>query len=111
LWYIQFMEKILYALAEPKRTAIVELLRDGPLTVGEIAAKLSIPQPQASKHLRVLYEAGLVKIYPLANKRIYELEPDGLQKLDDWIDSFRGLWEQRLDRLESYLKEKEGRNT
>ncbi|TVP88935.1 MAG: ArsR family transcriptional regulator [Alkalicoccus sp.] len=103
------MEKILYALAEPKRTAIVELLRDGPLTVGEIAAELSIPQPQVSKHLRVLYEAGLVKIYPLANKRIYELEPQGLQKLDEWLDTFRELWEQRFDRLESYLKEKEGR--
>ncbi|PTL38500.1 ArsR/SmtB family transcription factor [Alkalicoccus saliphilus] len=105
------MEKILSALAEPKRTAIIELLRDGPMTVGEIADKLRIPQPQASKHLRVLYEAGLVKIYPMANRRIYELEPDGLQKLDDWLETFRELWEQRLDRLESYLKEEEGRNT
>jgi DNA-binding transcriptional ArsR family regulator len=99
------MEKILYALSEPKRIAIVELLREGPLTVGEIAAKLSIQQPQVSKHLRVLYEAGLVKIYPLANKRIYELNPEGLQELDEWINTFRELWEKRFDRLESYLKE------
>ena len=79
------MNSTIIALAEPNRLQIVELLRDGPLSVGEIAEKLGLKQPQVSKHLRVLSEAGLVEVQPIANKRIYKLRP---QPLKEWI---RGL--------------------
>lgn len=94
----------LSALAEPNRLAIVELLRDGPLTVGEIADRLQIRQPQASKHLKVLNEAGIVEVRPEANRRIYRLRPEPLQEIDDWLESFRGLWEERFERLTDYLQ-------
>ncbi|MBD0383684.1 ArsR/SmtB family transcription factor [Paenibacillus sedimenti] len=93
------------ALAEPNRLHIFELLRDGPLTVGEIADRLGLQQPQVSKHLRVLSEAGLVDVHPIANRRIYKLRPRSLQELDTWLDSFRRIWEERFDRLDEYLQE------
>ncbi|OME95155.1 MULTISPECIES: ArsR/SmtB family transcription factor [Paenibacillus] len=93
----------LNALAEPNRLQIVELLRDGPLTVGQVADRLKIRQPQTSKHLKILHEAGLVEVQAEANRRIYRLRPEPLQEMDEWLESFRGIWEQRLDQLEDYL--------
>ncbi|WP_098746439.1 metalloregulator ArsR/SmtB family transcription factor [Paenibacillus sp. EZ-K15] len=94
----------LNALAEPNRLQIVELLRDGPLTVGQIADRLKIRQPQTSKHLKLLHEAGMVEVHAEANRRIYRLRPEPLQEMDEWLESFRGIWEKRLDQLEHYLE-------
>ncbi|WP_156410947.1 ArsR/SmtB family transcription factor [Paenibacillus sp. Soil787] len=99
------MNKTFSALAEPNRLHIVELLRDGPLTVGEIADRLELQQPQVSKHLRVLSEAELVEVQPAANKRIYKLQFQSLKELDGWLDSFRRMWEERFDRLDDYLQQ------
>lgn len=93
----------LNALAEPNRLQIVELLRDGPLTVNQVADRLKIRQPQTSKHLKILHEAGMVEVQAEANRRIYRLRPEPLQEMDEWLESFRGIWEQRLDQLEDYL--------
>jgi DNA-binding transcriptional ArsR family regulator len=93
------------ALAEPNRLRIVELLRDAPLTVGEIADRLGLQQPQVSKHLRILSDAGLVEVHPIANRRIYKLRPDPLKELDFWLKSFRRVWDVRFDRMEDYLYE------
>ncbi|MFH5184229.1 ArsR/SmtB family transcription factor [Paenibacillus sp. TAB 01] len=103
--YIQNMNSTFSALAEPNRLHIVELLREGPLTVGEIADRLGLHQPQASKHLRVLSEAGIVEMHKDANRRIYKLRTQPLQELDTWLDSFRRIWEAKFDRLEEYLNE------
>jgi DNA-binding transcriptional ArsR family regulator len=103
------MNSTLIALAEPNRLQIVELLRDGPLSVGEIAESLGLKQPQVSKHLRVLSDAGLVEVQPIANKRIYKLRPQPLKEMDSWIKSFRHVWEQRFDQLDDYLKKLQGK--
>ncbi len=95
----------LIALAEPNRLQIVELLLDGPRPVGEIVDKLRLRQPQVSKHLRVLNDAGLVDVRPVAQQRIYSLKPQPFKELDDWLRSYRRLWEQRYDRFESVLQE------
>ena len=94
----------LAALAEPNRLQIVELLRSGPRPVGEIAEKLHLNQPQVSKHLRVLTEVGLVEVHPLAQQRIYNLRPQAFRELDDWLESYRRLWDERHDRLNDYLR-------
>ncbi|WP_025849062.1 ArsR/SmtB family transcription factor [Brevibacillus agri] len=93
------------ALAEPNRLQIVELLRDGPLTVGEIADRLGLRQPQASKHLKVLCDNGIVEAKAEANRRIYRLRPEPFQALDAWVKSFQRIMEQRYDNLEDYLRE------
>ncbi|KRE54390.1 ArsR/SmtB family transcription factor [Paenibacillus sp. Soil522] len=92
------------ALAEPSRLRIVELLHGGPLTVGEIADRLGLRQPQASKHLRVLLEAGLVEVQAVANRRNYYLRSEPFQALDAWLETYRNIWDERLDNLENYLQ-------
>ena len=94
----------LTALAEPNRLLIVELLREGPRPVGEIAGKLHLNQPQVSKHLRVLSEAGLVEVHPFAQQRIYTLRPQAFRDLDNWLESYRSLWDERHDRLNQLLR-------
>jgi DNA-binding transcriptional ArsR family regulator len=84
---------------------IVELLRDGPRPVGEIAVRLSLRQPQVSKHLRVLSQAGLVGVRPVAQQRLYQLQARPFQELDSWVDTFRQLWEGRMDTLDEYMQE------
>lgn len=99
------MKTLLNSLSEPNRWNIVELLKQGPLTVGEIAEKLDLRQPQVSKHLRVLSEAGIVAVHPIANRRVYQLNPEPFQEIQEWTDSYRHLWEDRFDRLDGYLHE------
>lgn len=83
---------------------IVELLRDRPRPVGEIAVRLRLRQPQVSKHLRVLSEAGLVQMQPMAQKRIYGLRSQPLKELDDWLESFRRSWGDRFERFDEALR-------
>lgn len=94
----------LTALAEPNRLRIVELLLGGRRPVGEIAHRLGLRQPQASKHLRVLREAGLVEVYPDAQRRFYALQPEPLRELDAWLEPYRRYWSDRLDALERHLE-------
>jgi len=102
---------IMSALAEPNRMQIVELLRESPLTVGEIAERLQMRQPQASKHLRVLSEAGIVVAQVDANRRIYSLRPEPFRELDDWLKNYRVIWEDRFDRLDDYLQQLQGKKS
>lgn len=95
---------IFQALAEPSRFHIVELLRDKPRPVGELADTLHIRQPQVSKHLKVLADAGIVEVHPQANQRIYELSPKKFQEIDAWLEKYRTLWTQRFDALEKVLE-------
>lgn len=97
--------KTFSALSEPNRLRIVELLRNSPLTVGEIADQLGIRQPQASKHLKVLKDAGLVEVQPITNRRVYKLRKEPFKELDAWLDSYRRVWDERFDRLENYLQD------
>jgi DNA-binding transcriptional ArsR family regulator len=92
------------ALGEPSRLRIVELLRAGPLSVGEIVEQLGLRQPQVSKHLRVLGESGLVAVEPRQRLRIYRLRPEQFGAVARWIDSFELLWETRLDSLGDFLQ-------
>ena len=94
----------LAALAEPNRLRIVELLRGGPRPVGEIGARLRLHQPQVSKHLRVLKQAGLVESQTDAQRRLYELRPQALFELDAWLEPYRRYWTEQLEVLERRLE-------
>ena len=103
--YIRRVLETLSALAEPNRFRIVELLRAGPRPVGEIGEKLHLQQPQVSKHLRVLKDAGLVEVQAHAQQRHYELRAEPLRELNAWLDRFRRIWDERFDQLDEYLIE------
>ena len=98
------MIEIFRALAEPSRLQIVDLLLKGPLSVGEVVDQLGIRQPQASKHLHVLAESGLVEVHPDAQRRIYTLRAQPLQELDLWLQRYRRLWEEQFERLDAVLE-------
>jgi DNA-binding transcriptional ArsR family regulator len=103
--YIKAMIETLSALAEPNRFRIVELLRSGARPVHEIETRLKLTQPQASKHLRVLREAGLVDVEPRAQARFYALKPEPMRALHTWIERYRSLWDDRFDALDQLVKE------
>jgi DNA-binding transcriptional ArsR family regulator len=92
-------------VAQPTRRRILDLLRERARSVGELVKLLGLSQPGVSKHLRVLREAGLVRVRRDAQRRWYELEPKPLAELDEWLEPYRQLWETRLDRLERHLDE------
>src|SRR5882762_6062099 len=97
------MIETLRALAEPSRFQIVELLLDGPRPVGDMVDRLRLRQPQVSKHLRVLSDAGLVDVRVDAQRRIYALCPAPLQELEVWLERYRRLWESNFQRLDALL--------
>jgi len=99
------MMATLRALAEPSRFQIVELLRDGPPPVGDMVRRMRLRQPQVSKHLRVLGDAGLVEFRVDAQRRIYALRPAPLQELEVWLERYRRLWEANFQRLDALLDE------
>jgi DNA-binding transcriptional ArsR family regulator len=99
------MMETLRALAEPNRFQIVELLREGPRPVGEMVEELGLRQPQVSKHLRVLSDAGLVEARVDAQRRIYGLRAGPLRELENWLQRYRRIWEGNFQRLDSVLEE------
>jgi DNA-binding transcriptional ArsR family regulator len=98
------METTLQVIADPRRKAILDLLRDGELPVGQLVERLGLSQPLVSKHLRVLKEAGLVQVRGDAQRRLYRIRPQPLAEVDAWLASYRELWATSLDRLEQHLE-------
>lgn len=78
---------------------MLESLVAGPATAGALAALLPIARPGVSRHLRILREAGLVEVRQDAQRRVYQLSPEPLADLDQWLSRYRALWEQRFDAL------------
>ena len=99
------MMTIYEALAEPMRRRILDLLRERPRLVGELADLLKISQPGVSKHLRVLREVELVHVRQDAQRRWYELRPEPLAEIDTWLASYRHLLAANFDRLDTLLSE------
>ncbi|MEJ3657793.1 metalloregulator ArsR/SmtB family transcription factor [Actinomycetes bacterium KLBMP 9759] len=90
-------------LAEPTRRRILDLLRERPRLVGELTDELGLSQPGTSKHLRVLRDAGVVRVRAEAQRRWYELVPEPLAEIDAWIAPYRWMWADRFDALERHL--------
>jgi DNA-binding transcriptional ArsR family regulator len=97
------------ALADPTRRQILELLRVGETSAGELGERFAISQPGVSRHLRVLRESGLVRVRVDGQRRLYALEPGPLAELDQWLEPFRNAWVQRLDALDTEIRR--GRRT
>jgi DNA-binding transcriptional ArsR family regulator len=93
------------AIAEADRREILDALMTGEKAVGTIVDELSMSQPQVSKHLRVLSEVGLVTCRAEGRRRLYRTEPARLRPLHDWLAKYERAWNDRLDRVDDYLKE------
>ena len=93
------------ALAEPSRREILDLLRGGERSVGDLVAHLPLSQPGVSKHLKVLREAGLVDVRSQGKQRLYALRSEPLAEVDEWLEPYRAYWSNRLDALERHLED------
>jgi DNA-binding transcriptional ArsR family regulator len=101
--YIRLMESAFMVIAEPNRRAILSLLASSERSVGELEAKLRMPQPSVSKHLRVLREAGFVESRVDAQRRLYRVRLEPLIEIDAWLAPFRRFWSAHVDALERHL--------
>lgn len=94
----------LQALSDPTRRAILARLKSGEATVNELAEPFRMTLPAISKHIKVLEHAGLITRSRKAQQRPCQLSSAGLREVDDWLNAYRDIWEQRLDRLGAYLE-------
>ena len=96
---------VFHALAEARRRDILDSLITGEKAVGTIVDDLAMPQPQVSKHLRVLSEVGLVRCRAVGRRRLYRLEPARLRPFHEWLAKYEQALDARLDRVDDYLTE------
>ena len=94
---------VIAVLAEPSRRQILDELRRGERPVQALVSGLSMSQPAVSKHLRVLRDAGLVAVRPDGRRRLYRVRPEPLVELDQWLEPYREMWRNSLDKLEHHL--------
>ncbi len=92
-------------IAEPTRRRILDELRQGELPVSSLVDRMALSQPAVSKHLRVLRDAGMVEVRPDGQRRLYRVRVDPLIELDQWLEPYRRMWRESLDRLEEHLAE------
>ena len=97
--------QVLTALSDPTRQRIVEMLAARELSAGQIAAKFDMSAPAVSQHLKVLKDAKLVRVRAEAQRRIYSLDRDGFEEMDEWLARIRRFWTGKLDLLEQALKD------
>jgi len=93
------------AIAHPIRRQLLDLLAEQEQSVSQLAARFPISRPAISQHLKVLLDSGLVSEHRHGRERIYKLNPQPLRELDTWLERYRRLWEERFDRLDSFLRE------
>jgi DNA-binding transcriptional ArsR family regulator len=102
---------VFQTLADPTRRRIVEALRGGEQAVNDIVERMDIHQSGVSRHLRILSDAGFVRVRPDGPRRLYSLRPEPFRELDTWMSGYRDLWEARLDRLGEALARKQRNRT
>ena len=93
------------AVAEPRRREILDALAEGELPVNDLVRLLGVPQPQVSKHLRVLREVGAVEVRDEGRQRLYRLHGPALKPIHDWVSNYERLWSDRFEQMDVVLEE------
>jgi|SRR5215471_6989320 len=104
------MPDVFQVLADPTRRRIVEALRDGERSVGELVQVVDIGQPGVSRQLQILEDAQFVVVRPEGRRRLYALRPEPFQELSQFVTTYRAIWEGRLDRLGAELDRRRKKN-
>ena len=100
---------VFQAIADPRRRAIIQLLAISTLTLNALAEHFEVSRPAISKHVKILDECGLLNIEDKGRERYCTLKPEKLNDVSDWVDKYKKMWETRLDNLEKYLYEIQGK--
>lgn len=93
------------AIADPTRRNIISMVAQQPMNLNTIAEKFDVSRPAISQHIKILTECGLVVIKPLGRERFCYIQTDKLKEVNDWLEPFKKMWEERFDRLEELLNE------
>lgn len=101
---------VFQAIADPNRRAILGLLAKKKHTLNGVAGNFDISRPAISRHMRILTECGLVVITQQGRERFCEVQIDKLDEVKDWVETYRKIWDQRLDKLEIYLDTIQGKS-
>jgi DNA-binding transcriptional ArsR family regulator len=101
---------IFQAIADPTRRAIISLLVAEAMTPNALAEQFDSSRQAISKHVRILDECGLVTIKQVGRERYYQVHPKKLKEIDDWLEPFRQLWENRFDKLDKVLNQMKSKN-
>lgn len=101
------MDHSIAALSDPTRRAIIEMLAGKELPAGAIAANFAMSAPAVSQHLKVLKDAKLVNVRADAQRRLYSLNRDGFEEMDEWLSRIRRYWMRNLDELEKILRDED----
>ena len=94
---------VLEVIAEPTRRRILDAVREGERSVGELVEQVGMHQPGVSRHLKVLRDAGLVEVRRDAQRRLYRVRAEPLHSIDEWLAPYRAMWSAHLDDLERHL--------
>ena len=105
------LDHVFHALADPTRRAVLQHLSRGPASVSDLARPFDMALPSFLQHLRVLESSGLVRSTKVGRVRTCEMEAQPLGEAETWIAEQRALWEDRLDRLDDYLKTLQAKET
>ena len=108
--FVRMLAATMNVLAEPHRLRMLDALRSGPQPVAVLSAAAGLGQPQTSKHLRVMRNAGLVVVAPDGQRRLYSLRAAPLREIDDWLERFRSIWGARFDELDQMLASERGQH-
>lgn len=96
---------IFYALAEPRRRKIIEILAaNGQLSATQISSKFNITAQAVSQHLRILLDVGILKMERRSQQHIYQINPDSIMEMEEWLVHTKQLWNERLDNLDKFLE-------
>lgn len=95
---------IFQAIADPTRREIITILSEEKMNLNSLADKFVISRPAISKHIKILNECGLLKVTQKGRERFCEIKPDKFREVDDWLDPFRKMWEDRFNKLDEILK-------
>jgi DNA-binding transcriptional ArsR family regulator len=101
------MEHAIAALSDPTRREIIEMLAGKEMPAGAIASRFDMSAPAVSQHLKVLKEAKLVTVRADAQRRLYSLNKDGFEEMDEWLSRIRRYWSKNLDALEKILRDQD----
>ena len=96
---------VFQAIADPTRRAIIVLLSEKPMHLNGIASQFEVSRPAISQHIKLLQDCGLIAIHQKGRERYCQIMPDQLKEVSDWVQTFKKLWDKRLDKLEQFLKE------
>lgn len=100
---------VFQAIADPTRREIISLLARNPLNINTVADQFPTSRVAISKHLKILMECGLVVVQQQGRERICEAQPEKLREVSDWVEQYREFWNEKLDSLERYLAEIQGK--